>query len=200
MTNKRYKISFSALILVAGESSRFGIDKALLKFNENETFIDHLIIEYSNFGCEKIIVVANNKNASNFEHLYSNDKVKITINQNPENGRFSSIQTGINACNNADYLFISNVDNPFINNNLLQALSENIKHHDVIIPTYRNKGGHPVLISNIVHENIKNINISDFNFKEFLKNFTTSRLEVYYPEILANINTEEDYEKWFGVL
>lgn len=191
--NKLNKRNCSALILAAGKSSRFGRDKAFIKFDKNQTFISHIVEGYINFGCQEVVVVANENNADKIKNHLLNSPSKIIINTNPDRGRFSSIQTGCNALTNPEYLFISNVDNPFIDNNLLYALLSNINYKDAIFPTYRSKGGHPVMISQKIISQIILSETNDINFRYFLDKFDLASVEVESTGVLVNVNLEGEW-------
>lgn len=56
------KKDVSVIILAAGKSSRMGQPKMLLKLKNALSFMENLLIEYTGFGCKKVIVVLNTEN------------------------------------------------------------------------------------------------------------------------------------------
>ncbi len=195
--NKTYK-QCSVIILAAGFSSRMGSPKFAMKFTKNKTFLDEIIQQYESFGCEKIVVVLNNEG---FDYLkdksvnFSNN-VKLVKNRNPEWKRFYSIKLGLKTVSNEYPVFIHNVDNPFVNHEVLEKLFSS-SSTDFVVPSYKNKGGHPILLSNhvvleILSEKRNNIILSDF-----LKSFKKTYVTVNNKNILININSKNEYKKHF---
>jgi molybdenum cofactor cytidylyltransferase len=188
-------INLSALILAAGNSTRMGSPKFMLKFNEGKTFLENIIEGYINFGCKEITVVVNPKGAlilEEYKNKMINDQ-KIIINSFPEKERFFSIQTGLKAIKKKDHVFIHPVDNPFIDFAVLQMLVNNRLYGDYQCPFFQDHGGHPILISGkVLDAIIKSLEI-ETNFKIFLKNFVQYRVIVNNPDVLYNINTNSDY-------
>ena len=196
MQNKQ---NISAIILSAGASSRMGTHKCLLEFNENQNFLEKIINEYHNFGCNKIIVVVNNAiekllKKKNFK-TYNN--VKFSINQQPEKGRFSSIKKGFERIENEEFVYISNIDNPFISEELLSEIYLHKNSGDFVVPAFNGKGGHPILVTKKIISAIKKENKNDLNLRFFLSNFKKFKFEQKNAQILLNINTKEKYYDTF---
>jgi len=68
---------------------------------------------------------------------------------------------------------------------------------DVVVPTYNNQGGHPILISKNVVNSIIAEKKNDLIFSDFLKRFDKIRIAVQDKQILTNINTIEVYRNTF---
>lgn len=188
----------SALILAAGESSRMGIPKFMLNYDDKYTFLEKIIEQYTEFGCKEIRIVLNQQGAEVICKRESDiiDNKQIVLNSFPELEKFYSIQIGLRALVETDRIFIHPVDNPFVIPLVLSRLINNYDKGDYQVPTFKNKGGHPVLISGKIREEIIKLDNTDIIFKDFLTNFTQFRVEVEHPEILININTEADYFKF----
>lgn len=189
----------SALILAAGNSTRMGSPKFMLRFDNKHTFLEKIIEGYKEFGCNEIIVVVNPSGAKILQQFRSQiiDNKYIVVNTQPESERFISIQTGLNAFNNPENVFIHPLDNPFVDSSVLESLFQNSKNSDYQVPQYMGKGGHPVLISKNVIESIVNSGESDVSLKAFLTKFIQNRVIVNRSEILVNINSLEEYKALF---
>ncbi len=189
----------SVLILAAGYSSRIRKHKFALKFNEKSTFVERLVSQYKSLGCKKIIVVLNAEGVKFFQknlpHL--SNEVMVITNMFPERGRSYSISLGLKHIPGNEKVFIQNVDNPFITTDILKLMLENLKDYDCVSPQYQGEGGHPVLISHNVIKEILVREEKDFVLRDLLKNFKKRTLPVNNQKILANINTMEDYNKYF---
>ena len=80
---------------------------------------------------------------------------------------------------------------------LLNELGKEIESADYISPKFEGKGGHPILLSEKIINDLKIIEKDQMHFKEFLNNYLKHKVKVYNEKILVNINTEEEYEKYF---
>ncbi len=106
---------------------------------------------------------------------------------------------GLEELNNTD-VFIQNIDNPFVNVGLLMNLQNWLGEADFAVPMYEGRGGHPVLLSHEIFESIKNDFNNNDRFDEVLKSFNRQDVIVNDPYIGVNINTQEDYLKYFSGL
>lgn len=193
------KKKYSVVILAAGKSSRMGMPKFLLKYDENTTFLEHIIKKYEAFGCEQIVVVLNEEGANiiNSRSVNFLDKVTLITNNHPEWERFYSIKLGLKALNEENLVFIHNVDNPFVNPVVLASLIENIFEFDYAVPTYKGRGGHPVLLSEKVILAIIEKKENNLNFKDYLSNYRKVIVKVNDKNILVNVNSKEEYNTLF---
>ena len=196
MTTKPFS-HVSCIILSAGTSSRMGRHKALLNYDEDSTFIQRITNTYVQAGIEQIIVVVN---AELFDLLIDMNlsllhNVEFVINENPELGRFHSLQTGVQHLKPGSYCFFQNIDNPFTSESLVQLMINRKDEADLIIPVFQEKAGHPVLINGIVAQSILSADATDVRIDHFLKQFHSLKIEVSDPAIRININSKEDYYK-----
>ncbi len=187
----------SCIILSAGSSDRMGMHKALLKYDKDSIFIRKITDTYDQAGMEQIIVVVSVGLFDQIkeESINLNAKIKLIINENPELGRFNSLQTGINCINTGNYCFFQNIDNPFTSIEVLKSLIHYRNDADVIIPSFQNKSGHPVLLSPLLVEKIRIEKAPNLRINEFLKKFNMLKPEVQESSILVNINSPEDFAK-----
>jgi molybdenum cofactor cytidylyltransferase len=190
--------STSALILAAGNSSRMGSPKFILKFDETSTFVEKIVGEYANFGCREIILVLNADGMEALKNLDCTwpDNLKPVLNKHPEFDRFFSIKTGIESMNKPERVFVHHADNPFVFIDLLESMLSMAGHSDYQIPCYKGKGGHPILISGKIIQQVVFQSENIFNVRIFLQRFSKIYIECIHPEILWNINTPDDYLKF----
>ncbi len=189
--------STSCIILSAGNSNRMGVPKALLKFDEHTTFIQKITDTYIHAGIKQLVVVVNEQlfEQLNESNIYLSPEVKLVINNNPELGRFLSLQTGLHAIKHGNSCIFQNIDNPFTSVGLIEKLISHKDDADVVIPAFQNKSGHPVLINTQVAEQILLQKDSEIRIDGFLKNFNVKKVEVGDHTILVNINSREEYFK-----
>lgn len=112
----------SAIILSSGLSERMGQPKALLKWNHETTFIEKIIGEFHRFGCQQVVCMINTAIEIACTTFDVPSNVKFVVNHHPEWGRFHSIRTGLGAVKETDFCFIHNVDNPFVNRDIVEKL------------------------------------------------------------------------------
>ena len=185
----------AVVILAAGLSGRMGMPKHLLQFSEGLTFLEHIVDVYQKFHVSEIIIVVN-PSANVSPDIFRNpDSIRIVINKDPDEGRYSSIQLGINVLDTN--VFIQNVDNPFVNIGLLMSLTKGLKDFDYAVPVYEGRGGHPILLSANILDRLR-LSESSSRFNDVLKSFNRKNVEMNDPYIHANINTSSDYKKYFG--
>lgn len=187
----------AVIILAAGMSERMGKQKYHLYFSEEETFLDHIIHVYRRFVVSELVLVVNE--SADLEAFQDNETINIVVNNKMEYGRFYSVQLGLKELKNR-YVFIQNIDNPFVNTGLLMSLQKGIGLADFAVPVYERKGGHPVLLSPDVIEPMVNSFKSTSHFNDVLKSFNRQDVFVNDPYIGVNINTSEDYQKYFSGL
>lgn len=184
----------AVIILAAGMSERMGKQKCNLNFSEEETFLEHIIHIYRRFVVSELVLVVNE--SVELEAFQDDEKINIVLNDKIEYGRFYSVQLGLKELHNTS-VFIQNIDNPFVNAGLLMSLQNGIGLADFAVPVYERKGGHPVLLSSDVIEPIVNGFKCTSHLNEVLKSFNRQDVFVNDPYIGVNINTPEDYQKYF---
>ena len=72
-----------------------------------------------------------------------------------------------------------------------------IKQGAYVVPVFKNEKGHPVIMSAEVMNHCRKLNGNDFNLRDELQMFEEIRLVWDEKNILANINTEDEYQKYF---
>ena len=208
MKSAKMGVEFSAIILAAGASSRMKSSKFCMPYSSEMTFIQHITSVIAQAGSKRIIAILNKDGIEllrkNNHHFI--DIVSVALNPHPEYGRFYSLMTGIRelACNSP--VLIHNVDNPFITVDTIKTLLSLTGKADYSYPVYKGKGGHPLLISGMIAKKLLNESVHlnhnpdhylNLTLKEYLKQFTGKPVEVDDEKVLVNINTPEDYRKYF---
>ena len=92
-----------------------------------------------------------------------------------------------------------NIDNPFLNQETLDILFKEVDNFDYISPSFNGKGGHPFLVSAKVINELKTEKQDQIHLKEFLGKYSKKLEEVNDEKILLNINTMEDYSRFFNL-
>ncbi len=196
MMNK--KESCGALILAAGKSCRMGESKLYLPFNEKITFIEKVLSVFSEFNCSEIVVVINEFDAKKIPEINTHN-AKFVLNYKPDLGRFYSVKLGFNNFIYSDYIFLHNVDNPLINTEILNKLYINRDKEKYISPFYQGKGGHPILLPKSIFTQIHTQNTKNLNLRKVLQPFPRKNVLINSNNVLININTKKDYNKYIKI-
>jgi len=186
----------SVIILAGGNSSRMGYPKLWIQNKNGISFLSSIINNYKKCGFSKIVVVINEEFTTIDWKEYF-DKIDthtlIVKNKEQDKGRLHSLYLGLKTID-TDFFYIHNVDNPFVEKEIITLLLEEKITNGVTIPSYREKGGHPVIISNVVKKEIVT-NYKNYNtLKEIFSNFPKRYVQVESSSILKNINTPEELE------
>lgn len=186
-------LNCAVLITAAGFSDRMGSHKALLKFNGKLTFLEKLIETYTTFGCNRIAITVNDDLFKSIKHI-NNQNITFVVNQNPELERLHSIQLGLQVLNQYDFCFLQPIDNPFTELKILKSLYKQRNHNHYLVPSFNEKGGHPILINKKIINHLCTNDLHNQKLKEVLKQFNRKNIQTNNKSILYNINTLEDYQ------
>ena len=188
-------IRYGALILAAGRSHRMGMPKMVLPFDKNRSFLDVIVEGYQNVGCKRIVVVVNENDRPLLDKNVRDTEFKVVVNSYPERQRFFSIHLGMAAMKSMDAVFLHNVDNPFVDRKLLLNMQKELREDEYVVPVFKGKGGHPILLSKSIVQLIANYTDTSINFKKFLSEFVRTDVATENKQILNNINTVEQYRE-----
>lgn len=192
------KNKLPVIILAGGNSDRMNIPKLFLPFNSKITFIEKIVKGYIDFNCEEIIMVLkkNLLDSPIIKKLAKSYDIKLILNEHQELGKFYSLSLGISILRNQNYCFIQNVDNPFISVSLLKKMYSKRNIDSYVIPVFKEKAGHPVLIGKTIIERLKKEKNLNANLRDILHEYNRISFTVIDSKILANINSVEDYKKY----
>jgi molybdenum cofactor cytidylyltransferase len=149
--------SLCGVILAAGESTRMGSDKALLQWppasvagSSGKTFLSAAIQSLNAYNDMVIVVVG--KNEANLSPVIYSTGASLVRNAAPEQGQFTSLQAGLREVLNRgrDAAMVTLVDRPPVKAATLESLlaafvaaADNIW---AVVPEYRGKHGHPIIV------------------------------------------------------
>ncbi len=171
--------------------------KFALKMPDGTTFLENIVNQFVNFNCHEIIVVVNKEGMKLLERNKPGfgKNVKIVLNQHPEYERFYSLKMGMQAIEAGGFVFVHNADNPYAETEILQKLFKYRNDANLIKPVFNGKGGHPILISQRLRNEIIEEEQNNVRLDVFLKKFSQKSVEVASDKIHININTLIDYRK-----
>jgi molybdenum cofactor cytidylyltransferase len=197
-THQNNRPVFAALILAGGKSRRMNFPKPWLPINRNSTFLEAIVSNYQEAGITDIVAVINftfcTGEWSSFL-LQAEKNIKVVINTESHRGRMHSIRKGLEKIKAADYIYVHSVDNPFVGADLISRLSKNICPNGTTIPQYKQRHGHPVLISKEVRRYILKSHNDELTLKEVLGKHKKKYIAVSTNKIEVNINTPQQYRQ-----
>ena len=187
------------IILAAGHSKRMGVCKFLLPMSDGISFFENIYRTYNDFDINQVILVTQKKYVEELKNICSKYSVKtqFIINGNPDYERFYSLQLGLKVAFETDFCFIQNADEPFIDKSTLNLIYQNREKADFIVPTYNNKGGHPILVNKNTMIDLLSCDLS-FNLKNELLHKKRYDVLVENEMICIDIDTPEEYFKQFN--
>ncbi len=189
---------FGVLVLAAGNSERMGNPKALLPYNKQLLFYEKIVQEYQKANTDEIVLVCQPEVKNIIEHkaFYLTNNFNLLENREPNKGRMHSILLGLKSMKLSN-IFIHNVDNPFVSNSIFEAMKSALNPGSYVCPSYQNKGGHPILLSNELVSNFLELVLnSDDMLRNVLTQFPKIDLCVDNPSVLININSPHDFKKY----
>lgn len=198
------KDEVAAIILAAGQSNRMRAFKPLLPFGKT-TVVDQCVDNFRQAGVETVIVVAGIE--SELQSHFEPTSVIVTLNPNPDSQMSDSIACGIRALPaRTRAVLLTPVDHPAVPSEVVSLLiAEWERGARLVVPTWRDQGGHPVLLDLACRDELLTGNhprglrgLFERRRKE------VKRLPVDSPYIARDMDTWDDYaalhQDVFGVL
>ncbi len=186
----------AGLILAAGESSRMGRDKALLSYR-GRTFLETIVATVHDAGIGRVAVVLGH-HADEIRRTVNPNSAEIIINSDYRQGQTSSLQAGLRALESDDFeaIVLCLVDHPAVSTASVQKLIQAFRRSNapVVIPTFQNQRGHPVLISRVLFEELKSLGTAE-GANTVIRKYRDAIqfLEVSDPGILLDVDDPEAY-------
>ena len=182
----------SVLIMAGGKSERMCSPKPFLLIDGN-TFMERIAKAYLRFGVKNIFIVLNHELVKKIPT--DMDWVHIVSNAYPEYGRFYSLQTGLRQLPKDNFVFIHNVDNPFVEQYILEKIWSKRNANGFALPVYKGRGGHPVLICSKIARHILSVSDDSLDLRAILRQYKRIEVESDSEKVLTNINTWPEYEE-----
>lgn len=186
-----------SIILAAGESKRMGSSKMLLMFN-GRTMIENVIENVSGSEIINILVVLGSDREILTE-VVRKFNVKHCFNDNYIEGMLSSVQCGFrNLPSDFEAVMIFQGDQPLITPKTINKVIEayRLTGKGIVIPVYKKKRGHPLLINRKYSKEIKKLDAHE-GLRSLAYRFPEDVMEVETddPGILRDFDTYEEYWK-----
>ena len=181
--------------------------KALLDW-QGRPLIIHQIVALREAGADEVVVVLGHRadelqaRVGANRDVYNLGKVRCVINEDYAQGKTTSIKTGLWAlgpsANSDAAILMLNVDQPRSAEIIRQTL---VAHRSgdgklITIPTYRGKGGHPIIVSRSLYRELIAIDEKTQGMRAVTERHrdATQRVELGAAELLWDVNTPEQYQ------
>lgn len=184
----------SAVVLAAGQSKRMGVFKPLLPFG-NQTVIESCINYLRQGGVETIVVVLGHRSQDVLDRL-GDLPVTVALNPDPDSQMTASIHAGIAKIPSpTGATLITPADLPAVPPTVVsQLINEWQKGSKLVIPTWQNRGGHPVLVDLQYRPELQSLD-PNLGLKALFNAHPNEvkRLPVDSPFIARDLDTWDDY-------
>jgi len=182
-------------VLAAGESKRMGQPKMLLPFGE-KTIIENVISAALETKIERVLVVLGAKQEIILNKIRGLP-VRTVFNPSFQQGMLSSVQVGFKALpQDALAALVLLGDQPSVSPSVIDRIREAYltSEKSIVVPTFQNQRGHPVLISTKFRDDIQALS-PNIGLRQLLRDHPEEILEVPIEDehVLQDIDNVEDY-------
>jgi molybdenum cofactor cytidylyltransferase len=186
----------AAVVLAAGEASRFGGPKLVMPFGRS-TIIGCVVSALEDAGVSPIVVVVA-ADSQELAQTLAGHAVQIIYNLDPARGMLSSLQVGLAALPAALARFLVALgDQPRISTAAIMRLlkEQESTGKGIVIPTHKGKRGHPVLFHARYRAEIMSLPDTE-TLREIVHAHADDIAEVAFPSnaFIRDIDTREQYE------
>ena len=194
----------NVILLAAGDSVRMGQPKALIKI-KNKNLLELQIETIRNLGKTPIVVLGKLHQEILKAMPQIQNKALVVNNPHPEHGQFSSLKLGFEKLPHGESTFVLTLDTPAPEPEVWLELERSLNCHQVVVPRYLNKGGHPVLLNNSFIEQLRynHIPVEDQRLDRQIRKLEQDEIaliSVPFKSILIDLDTPEDLENYFRYL
>jgi CTP:molybdopterin cytidylyltransferase MocA len=187
-----------AVILAAGSGTRMGgVAKALLRRDDNRTFLEHVTATARAVGLvDGVVVVGPPFGEAVAAHAQSLG-LRVAVNADPSRGMAASIGLGFTALaelghESAEAAWLWPVDHPDVRAETLRALIGAIVDHEVAVPRFGDRGGHPPLIRRVLWPQMAGCASLEDGARGAIARSLVRRLEVDDPGVIRDVDRVED--------
>ena len=197
-TNSNASKNIAVLLLAAGGSSRLGTPKQLLPYGD-QTLIRYMVKMAVNSKANPVMVVLG-AHADDIVKKIENNKAKVVINNEWQEGMASSIRTGINYLMQeqptAQGAILMVCDQPFVTSQLLNDLIDAHQQtgKPIITCSYANTFGPPTLFHKSIFPDLLQLK-GDVGARSILQQHVKDVESIEFPRGSRDIDTKADYEE-----
>jgi CTP:molybdopterin cytidylyltransferase MocA len=194
---------YPVIVLAGGNGKRAGMPKGLIEFN-GKPWLEAQIRELEERGLNRLVIVLGYRAEDHFSAmpwLREGKRAAVRVNSHPEHGQFSSFLAGARSLVEAEGIYLLPVDVPVPDAEVWETLAKNLKGHDACIPEWRERGGHPVLLSRSFVKQLLKLREKGLESRldtqlHKLPKEKIARLPVNDMRVGMNFNSAEEFNKW----
>lgn len=174
-----------------------GRPKQLLPWG-SATLIEWQVAQMRDAGVDDIIVVLGH-DASSIAAALPNLDARIVVNENYREGRASSLRTGAEAvADGTATILVLSADQPrpaWLSRLLIERWRET--HASLVIPTFEERSGHPVLLDGALLSDLRNVNEQQLGLRAVVEkhNARASKVPIANSLVNVDLNLPRDYEE-----
>jgi molybdenum cofactor cytidylyltransferase len=189
----------SGIILAAGESTRMGSPKALLKIGD-KSFAQQIVDTLIASRVLDIVIVLG-ADAESIQNQLNWFGGKTVINKEWEKGQLSSVLVGLRALEQQDLhgVLIWPVDRPLVSRQVVVGMLHQFwtEHKQIVVPVYKGRRGHPVLFGEDLFRDLERAPM-EMGARRVLQDHPDDVLEYQTDEegVVVNIDSPEDYQRY----
>ena len=196
----------SSILLAAGQSLRMKGENKLTKEINGVPLIKYAVKNILGSTVDELIIVLGHEKEILEKIIEDNKKIKFVYNSNFASGVASSIKIGVeNISKRSEAFFICLGDMPNVNQNIYNKLIKSRSNYnkkfstkykkEIIIPTYEEQYGNPVLFSKFMKEKIMKVK-GDNGAKEIIQLNKDKILNIPFNQdgILLDFDTEDNFK------
>ena len=159
----------SAILLAAGQSKRMIGENKLTKEIKGIPLIKHSVKNILASSINELIIVLGYQKEIIEKLIDKNKKIKFVFNKDFESGMASSIKIGLdNLSEKTEAFFICLGDMPMVSYEIYDQIVKFKDNKEIIVPTYKEQQGNPVLFNKSMKEKIMSIS-GDVGAKKILE-------------------------------
>ena len=174
----------AAVVLSAGESSRMGSPKALLRVPDGRLFVIRIIEAFATAGIKDVTVVTGAHHdaiAAAIAEQRPATRPRLVRNPDPSRGQLSSLWAGMDAAIGpaVEALLVTLVDVPMIDAPTISAVLDAWRqtHAPIVRPAIGDRHGHPVLFDRTMFDELRQAPL-DGGAKTVLRRFAAQIVDV----------------------
>ncbi|NNC36378.1 MAG: nucleotidyltransferase family protein [Acidimicrobiales bacterium] len=190
-------MNITAIILAAGQSTRFGADNKLFAAYKGVPLIDHCLNLVASADFQDRILVTGFEHERLEKHI-AGLPIKPVRNPHYSRGLGTSLAIGVDRIKtDTDGFMVFLADMPDLTLNIVGQIKTGFKNRNpdqtVVRPTFKGVPGHPVLISSVLKPEIQNLS-GDQGAFDIIRKHKSSTLEIdaNTPTVIRDIDRPKD--------
>jgi molybdenum cofactor cytidylyltransferase len=191
----------NAIVLAAGESTRMGRPKPLLRFGDR-TFLEQIIAVLQEAHVDRITVVLGAQ-VGTIEETVDLSGVDVVVNRDYRCGQLSSLLAGLATVPaQAEAILLCLVDGPFMTPEIVRQVIATFRTtgSPIVIPTFEGRRGHPSLFARSMFHELREAPAEEgARHVVYANEDKITEVEIADRGVVTGVNTPEDYRLHFGI-